>query len=248
MKLAFSKPTAGDDEQRLLFTQFRAAGFDGLQLKSGQFSRYVDQPQRFLEEWGGPEGATSALITGGRLDDAGIAALRRLFGFARAVGAERVVFCLSVPRQGLTSQDIRGFARTLSELGKESEQQDIKLSLHHHYDQPVMYRQDFDVFFDAVPGGAVGLTVDTAHLVKSGIEDVAAVIRDFGRMIDNLHMKDFAGGKFQVLGQGRIDFAPVFSALRETGYAGWICADEESGSDTLEAMTACHRFLKAGLP
>ena len=35
MKLAFSKPTASEEETRLLFTRFRQVGYDGLQLKAG---------------------------------------------------------------------------------------------------------------------------------------------------------------------------------------------------------------------
>lgn len=246
MRLAFSKPTANEDEQRLLFARFRQVGYAGLQLKGGQFLRYIEQPERFRAVWGDDLGAVSALIFGGRLDEDGIVALRRLLTFARSVQSERIVFCLSVPRAGLTKTDIRGFARTLSELGDEAQQNGHRLSLHHHYDQPVMYREDFDVFFEVIRAGTVGLTVDTAHLVKSGIEDIGSLILDFSAVIDNIHLKDFADDEFRVLGQGRIDFAPVFTALRQVGYDGWLCADEESGSDLRQAMEACYRFMERG--
>lgn len=249
MKLAFSQPTAGEEAQRRLFTRFRDAGFDGLQLKAGQYERYVGDPARFRTEWGSAPGAASALITGGRLDDPGIAALRRVFAFAADVGAERVVFCHGVSRTGVTDEDLRRFARTLSELGKEARDRGVRLSLHHHYDQPVMRRADFDIFFDAADSAYVGLTVDTAHLVKSGIEDIAGVIRDFPAVLDNVHLKDFARAEraWRVLGEGEIDFAPVFAALRRIGYDGWLCADEESGSDTQAAMETCRRFIAHGL-
>lgn len=93
-----------------------------------------------------------------------------------------------IPRAEVGQDDIRRYADVLSDLGLEAQQQGIKLSLHHHYDQPVMYRDDFDIFFDQVKDKSVGLTVDTAHLVKSGIEDVAEVIRSFGHVIDNFHL------------------------------------------------------------
>lgn len=187
------------------------------------------------------------MITGGTLDAPGLAALRKLFAFGEAVGSEVVVFCHGASRAGLVADDMRGYARTLSELGGEARQHGLRLSLHHHYGQPVMQREDMAVFFDAVEEGAVGLTVDTAHLVKSGIEDIAGVIRDFAAHVDNVHLKDFADGEFKVLGQGRIDFAPVFAALRGIRYDGWTCADEESGSDLAGAMRACHDFMQAGL-
>jgi inosose dehydratase len=245
MKLAFSKPTAADAERQLLFTRFRTFGYEGLQLKHGQYSEYIDQPARFIEQWGGEAKAiASGLITGGSLDNDGIETLRRLFKFAQHVGAERIVFCHAQPRQGLSNADIKGFAKILSGLGKEASQHyGVALSLHHHYNQPVMYQQDFAVFFDAVDDQTVRLTVDTAHLVKSGITDIAGILSDYRHVIDNIHMKDIAHDSFEVLGQGTIDFAPVFDMLHKIGYNGWLCADEESGSDLPGAMEACARFM-----
>jgi sugar phosphate isomerase/epimerase len=245
MRLAFSRPTSGDAEQRSLFSSFRAAGFDGLQLKASQYQRYLNDPERFRSDWGSDPGLVAALITGGALDDAGIAALRQVLAFARSVASERVVFCHGIPRRGLGQADIQRFAQMLADLGEEARDSGIRLSLHHHYDQPVMQRDDFDAFFSAVGARPVGLTVDTAHLVKSGISDVPAVIRDYRAFIDNIHLKDYADGAFRVLGEGQIEFDPIFRALREIGYEGWLCADEESGGDLEAGMKACAQFIRA---
>lgn len=247
MKIAFSRPTTTPDEQRLLMTRYREIGFDGLQLKARQYMPYIDQPARFRDEWGQQPGVASGLITAGRLDEPGIAALRKLIGFAAAVHAERIIFCHSVPRAEVTHDDIRAFARTLSQLGREARQAGVALSLHHHFNQPVMHREDIAVFCEIADPAAVGLTIDTAHLVKSGIEDVAGVIRQFRSHIDNFHLKDFANGEWRVLGQGAIDFAPIFHAIGDIGFAGWLCADEESGGDLLGGMAACHAFIQQSL-
>jgi inosose dehydratase len=242
MKLAFSKPTASEEETRLLFTRFRQVGYDGLQLKAGQYAPYLDQPERFIADWGQYPGSASALIVWGTPDD-----VRRTLTFGRTVGSEMIVFCHCVPRQGLTAHDLRDIAVSLSELGKEAQDHGLKLSLHHHYNQPVMHREDFEVFFDAVEEDTVGLTVDTAHLMKSGVSDIAGLIRDFGPVINNFHLKDFAGGEFKVLGSGAIDFEPVFGAIREIEYEGWVSADEESGAEVGGAMEQCFSFITAGL-
>jgi sugar phosphate isomerase/epimerase len=99
-----------------------------------------------------------------------------------------------------------------------------------------------------VDAGTVGLTVDTAHLVKSGVTDAAELIRGFADVIDNVHLKDFAAGQFRVLGEGEIDFRPVFQALQAVGYDGWLCADEESGGDLQAGMRASLRFIREYLP
>jgi inosose dehydratase len=248
MRLAFSRPTADDAEQRLLFSSFRAAGFGGLQLKAGQYQRHLREPDRFRADWGEDTGAVSALIAAGPLDEAGTASLRRVIDFAQSVRSERVVFCHGISRHGLTPSDIRGFARLLSGLGREARAAGVRLSLHHHYDQPVMRREEFDLFFDAADEGTVGLTVDTAHLVKSGIHDIAALLRSFCAVIDNVHLKDFADGEFRVLGEGSIPFGPVFEALQEIGYDGWLCADEESGGDLRAGMAASFQFIRTAIP
>lgn len=249
MKLAFSKPTDNEAERQQLFTSFRSQGYESLQLKHGQYSEYLDQPERFIEQWGTEASSiASGLIAGSALDEVGIEALRRLFQFAYVVGSERIIFCHAQSRQGLSSSDIAGFARLLSNLGREAQEHyGVTLSLHHHYNQPVMYREDFAVFFDAADDRFVKLTVDTAHLVKSGITDIAGIISDYRHVIDNMHIKDIADGVFKVLGQGTIEFAPVFEALHDIGYEGWFCADEESGSDLLTAMKTCAQFIKQRL-
>lgn len=245
-RFAFSTPTLGEAEQRQLFEGFAPAGFTGLQLKGGQYARYLDDPARFLGDWGGFAGAAAGLIYGGALDEAGAASLRRVCGFATAIGSEMVVFCHDRARDSVSHEDLLGFARQLSVLGEESAARGVKLSLHHHFNQPVMHRDDFEVFFGAVTPGAVGLTLDTAHAVKSGILDIAGLARDFSAHLDNVHLKDFEAGSFKTLGRGAIDFAPLFTALRAANYAGWLCADEESETAVATSLRESAEFLRAG--
>jgi len=245
VKLAFSAPTRDTDQARELIDGFRGAGYEGLQLKTAQYRDYLDDPQRLLGDWPQLSGAVSGLIIGCALDDSGCEQLRRIFRFGGAVGADLVIFCHSAAREGLGAAELRGFAQQLDALGREAREHGTKLSLHQHYNQPCMHREDLDIFFDGEP--AYGLTVDTAHLVKSGVVDVAEVIRTFREFIDNFHMKDYADGEFRVLGEGAVDFGPVFTAVREIGYGGWVAADEESGGDLAGGMRACATFLRRGL-
>ncbi|PLS08419.1 sugar phosphate isomerase/epimerase family protein [Neobacillus cucumis] len=246
-KLAFSRPTETFGEQASLFKNYRSIGYDGLQLKYGQYASYIDEPERFLVEWDSSPGLASGLITAGILDEKNIEQLRRVYKFAEKVGTDLIIFCHLISRDQVGVEDIRKFADVFSELGKEAEQFGVKLSLHHHYNNPVMYREDFDVFFEKIKDQTVGLTVDTAHLVKSGITNIPEVIQSFGGVIDNFHLKDFAEGDWRVLGKGDIDFSPVFKAIDDIKYSGWISADEESGSGVIDGMKDCYSFIKQGL-
>jgi sugar phosphate isomerase/epimerase len=247
VKFAFSRSAKGGTERKELFETFGPAGFDGLQLKSNQYADYLDEPERFLADWGQYPGVASGLIHGGLLDDDGVATLRKVIQFGGAVGTDLVIYWPKEPRED-ASVDFAEFARRMSELGQEARESGVKLSLHHHHNQIVMTHDEMETFFGAISPGSVGLTVDTAHLVKSGMTDVAAVVRDFSEVIDNYHLKDFGEGEWRVLGRGDIDFAPIFAAIRETGFDGWVCADEESGADFAGALAACYSMLAEGLP
>lgn len=248
MEIDFSKPTKDDKERKILFDHFQAVGYNGLQLKADQYFSYLDNPKAFKENYEALIKADLALIVGGGLHDEGIAFLKKVILFGKCINADMVVFCHSVSRQKVSKSDIQEFSRILSDVGQWSFQNGVKLSLHHHFNQPVMYRDDLDVFFSGIANGAVGLTIDTAHLVKSGIQDIPAVIHEFRDVIDNFHLKDIARGDFKVLGEGEINFEPIFSAINEIGYDGRICADEESGSSAvLLNMKNGYGFIKTGL-
>ncbi|MGP4038759.1 sugar phosphate isomerase/epimerase family protein [Gracilibacillus sp. D59] len=248
MKFAFSRPTSSNEQRDRLFNNYQKLSYEGLHLKHSQYAPYIEEPERFNEEWANLDGIASGLIFGGNLDRDNQQVLRKLFAFASQVGTDSIIFCHGVPREQSSNERLHQFAKQLTELGKEAWQDyGIQLSLHHHYNQPVMYREDFDVFFDQIKDNDVTLTIDTAHLYKSGIKDIAEVIRSFKDRIDNFHMKDFANGDWKVLGQGEIDFEPIFQAVKEIGYDGWMSADEESGGEIIGGMKECLDFMRKGL-
>jgi sugar phosphate isomerase/epimerase len=246
VRLAFSIPNPDEVARRACFDQFRKYGFAGLQLK-GDYRPYLDEPETFFDAYPQMRGALSGLILGAGPDSAGRETLRKAIRFAAAVRADLVVLCFTASREGQTPETLRAHARCLSEFGREAIDAGTKLSLHNHFGHPVMSRGDADVFFDAVAPGTVGLTVDTAHIVKAGENDIAGLIRAHRGVIDNYHIKDFGEGVFKLLGDGGIDFAPIFAAIRETGHAGWISADEESGAALPVALGRTSQFLKTGL-
>jgi inosose dehydratase len=243
MRLAYSVATRSPDERDLLFRRFREAGFEGLQLKPNQYAADLAEPRRFLAQWPDAAALASGLIVYAPADTEGLERLRAALHFGAAVGSRRIIYPVAQSRQGLTAEDLRTLARTLSTLGAEARERGVSLSLHNHDNSPLMSQDDIALFFETAPPGTFGLTLDTAHLVKSGETDVAGVIRRFADLIDNIHLKDYAGGAWQVLGRGEIDFPPIFAAIREIGYQGWLCADEESGGDLLANMQACLTFI-----
>jgi inosose dehydratase len=260
MRLAFSTPTTTASEAEVMYAGYRDCGYEGLQLKAGQYLASLPDPETALRAAAGDIGRFSGLIFGGGLDTAGQETLRRVIDFAATVRSERVVFCHSLPKAQVDASDLRVFASVLCGLGSYARDQGTRLSLHHHYNQPVMFPADIRQFFDHVDHvepGSVGLTIDTAHMWMSGQDDVGATIEEFAGILDNVHLKDCrddapgerlpAGARkatsFMPLGEGELDFAPVFRALVASGYSGWLCVDEESGADIVGSLKLSHDFV-----
>jgi inosose dehydratase len=94
-------------------------------------------------------------------------------------------------------------------------------------------------------GDAVGLLVDTGHLMFAG-GDIIAVIERYGHRVNHVHAKDIRPqvlnsvdkgkdsfldcvlrGVFTVPGDGVIDYHTVMQALAEKKYEGWIIVEAE---------------------
>ncbi|WP_022885530.1 sugar phosphate isomerase/epimerase family protein [Glaciibacter superstes] len=239
MRAAISKPTARD-ETPALFAGFRTAGFEGLQLKTGQFMPWIDSPERLLEATGGDPGAVATLVYYDELDDG---RLSSVIGFAGKVGSEMVVFCHNRSREGVTSEERIRLAEQLAEHGRRAAQLGIRLSLHHHYGQPVMLPEDVREFWGAIEPGVIGLTVDTGHLVRSGVEDIPGFLREFAPIIDNIHLKDVQGDDWCLPGEGELDLDLILDTMAEIGYGGWLCIDEESTAPLDESLRVAGRWL-----
>lgn len=249
LRRAFSKFLEPEEVPELVAT-YRAAGYQGLQLKGAQYADFVGSPARALEVLGTDPGTYSAVITGDAIDAAGRDRIRSTVAFAAAVGAERVVFCHGHPHEGVDAGLRRDFARTLTDIARESADAGVAFSLHHHTDQPVMELEDFREFFDGLEPGVLGLTVDTAHLARSGIADLPAFIDEFGAFVDNLHLKDYStpvgrDGEWRLFGEGVLDLEGVLAALDRVGYTGWLCVDEESTATLPEGLRRSAEWLDA---
>jgi len=76
-----------------------------------------------------------------------------------------------------------------------------------------------------------------------------ACLRRHRSRIAHVHIKDAdAAGNWQPLGGGRIDWRELLDFLRETGYTGWIVAEEESDAafvDQAAAIQGNRAYLKS---
>ncbi|NNC22632.1 myo-inosose-2 dehydratase [Salinisphaera sp. USBA-960] len=137
------------------------------------------------------------------------------------------------------------YGQRLTEFG-EALQRDycIQLAYHAHLMMVAESEAEIDRLM-AATGEAVGLLLDTGHIVAGG-GDMARVLANHGHRINHIHLKDirpeiFAGirkrdasfntgvrsGMFTVPGDGAIDYAPVIDFATSDAYTGWLVVEAE---------------------
>ena len=147
-------------------------------------------------------------------------------------------------RPKLEDFDVAAYGQRLTALAEHCAGEGVPLTFHHHMGTAVETEAELDAVMNAT-GEAVGLLLDTGHLVFAG-GDNAAVIARHGKRINHFHTKDIradvlAGidrnaesfldcvlkGVFTVPGDGMIDYDDIMKRLFDVGYEGWVIIEAE---------------------
>ena len=157
----------------------------------------------------------------------------------------------------------------LAELAKEK---GMKLTCHHHMGTGIQTPEEIDRFMSMVSDD-VYLLFDTGHIYYSeGTQEaVMAVLNKYIDRIAHVHLKDVRSevvakakaenwsflqgvraGTFTIPGDGAIDFVPVFKALDNAGYVGYMVVEAEQDpakANPLEYAIRARKFIaeKTGL-
>lgn len=147
-------------------------------------------------------------------------------------------------RQKLADFDVAAYGRRLTALAEHCAEAGVPLTFHHHMGTAVETEQELDALMNAT-GEAVGLLLDTGHMVFAG-GDNASVIAKHGKRINHFHAKDVRAdiladvdrqadsfldcvlrGVFTVPGDGMIDYGAIMKQLFDCGYEGWLIVEAE---------------------
>ena len=147
-------------------------------------------------------------------------------------------------RPKLERDEIRAYAKKLSEVAKWTADQGMILAYHHHMGSIIEAEADVDALMEG-SSEEVTLCFDTGHLLFGG-GDVMATLNRWAARVHHVHFKDIRpdvvrdvrendrsfldaviAGAFTVPGDGCIDFQAVSDALKAMGYAGWIVVEAE---------------------
>jgi inosose dehydratase len=153
----------------------------------------------------------------------------------------------------------------LNTLGKIANDAGMTLCYHHHMGTGVMFRPEVDRLMNETDENGVHLLLDTGHLYWAG-DDPVKLAQDYATRIRHVHLKDIRQDKmeeanaknlsfiegveegvFTVPGDGAIDFKPIFDALGNADYAGWLMVEAEQDAakaNPLEYAMKARKFLR----
>jgi len=140
--------------------------------------------------------------------------------------------CVStIPHELMTPEGIEEFCDAMGQMARTLGEHGIALTFH-----PLWFNYEYvngiraiDIVMEQLP--EVGLTLCVYHAVRAGEDPVALLERYQGR-VNICHFKDSAlsteGKEYLVpLGQGRIDWLPIFEACHRTGVI-WGLVEQEN--------------------
>jgi inosose dehydratase len=236
--------------------QSRSAGFTGMEL--GQ--RFPSDPEEMLPIL---KAADTTLCGGwfsGTLVDEDLVAnkdrIAPMIELFKAVEAPCIVYGeagrsiqgdRSAPlatKPVLSEDDMKPYARKVTEFGEWCAGQGMPLSYHHHMGAVVQFEHELDLFMKH-SGNGIPLLLDAGHLAFAG-GDVFRVIDNHHARITHVHTKDIRRdvidgldwtkesfldavikGAFTVPGDGSLDFEAIVRRLAEYGYEGWFVIEAE---------------------
>lgn len=156
-------------------------------------------------------------------------------------------------RPVLSDADWAVLAPRMDEMARRMEARGLRLAYHHHMGTVIQAEAEIDRLMAQTRD--VALLLDTGHLTYAG-GDPARAARRHGARIAHVHCKDVRAavmeqaigrdlpflasvleGVFTVPGDGSVDFAPVFGALAEAGYAGWLVVEAEQDPAKAHPLT-----------
>ncbi len=152
----------------------------------------------------------------------------------------------------------------LNELAHYCLKEGVQLAYHHHMGTVVQSAEDIDRLMDTTDD-ALGLLIDTGHLVFAG-EDPIATARQHGKRVVHVHCKDVRSdvlervigcdssfldavleGVFTVPGDGSVDYLSFAEELKKFNYEGWLVVEAEQDpaiADPFTFAVAGYKHLK----
>lgn len=179
-------------------------------------------------------------------------AIRNELAAYAAAGAGTLVVAAATGQDGydervnLDAEGWRRLLRTCERIAAVAADQGVTAAIHPHVGTLVATAEEVDRVLD---GSAIGLCLDTGHLLVGGADPVA-LARQAPQRVAHVHLKDVdaaaarevrlghddysaavAGGLYRPLGKGDVDIPALVASLERGGYRGWYVMEQDTVLD-----------------
>ena len=228
------------------FAEIAAAGYAGVEVFDGNLLDHSAGEFRTLLANSGLQ--LVAAYAGGNFifDDIlpeELARVTRAADRAAELGAPHLVVGGGAKRfDGIREVDYHKLAAALDRVKDLAEARGLRAHYHPHLSTIVEGPASVAKIFDLT---AIDFVPDTAHLAAAG-GDPAQLIRAHAARISYVHLKGFQREPFAFtpLDRGDVPTLPILQALRDVGYAGWVCTELDAWADPAEGARLSMQYLK----
>jgi inosose dehydratase len=133
--------------------------------------------------------------------------------------------------------------RFYNEVGRLASEIGVAVNVHPHSHHGSLLESaaEYAYLLDGLDTRYVSFGPDTGHIVRGG-QDLLECLRTHMPRITHLHIKDATAAREWVgLGEGVCEFRAVFELLEQSGYTGWVVAEEESAVARLDGVAAIRK-------
>jgi inosose dehydratase len=148
-----------------------------------------------------------------------IAMLQRYAKIVKKYGGSYLVQSANGPRTGYVFAEHRAnIIAALNDYGKAVTDMGLRTGLHQHTGTAIETREETYDVMNAVDTRYMHFAPDIGQAQKGGT-DAAQLVKDFAKIIDHMHLKDFSGGEhmggYCPLGEGKVDLKSVLETMEK---------------------------------
>lgn len=107
------------------------------------------------------------------------------------------------------------------EMGKIAEKIGVRIGFENVENKFLLSPKEWSEFLDEVGSPYVGMYFDVGNVIYTGLGYPQDWLRDLGRRILRIHLKDAKKKEVLQLAEGEVDWEAVMEGIRAVGYDGW---------------------------
>ena len=151
---------------------------------------------------------------------------RKALEAVKAMGGDTLLVVPGRWKEGISYVELyeKG-VEVAKEMGRIAEEVGVKIGFENVENKFLLSPKEWSEFLEDVDSPWVGMYFDVGNVIYTGLGHPQDWLRDLGRRILRIHLKDAREKEVLQLAEGEVDWEAVMEAIRAVGYDGWACVE-----------------------